>query len=181
VQQAVYDFTTKFTALLASYEKDKKYPVNGAVEIRVTSLDDPTQVAIGSGIKAESPVISALSDDGLAKQNGWDVALWVDVLTIPGTHYSNAFYKDLEAWLLDRFSGNVARTLPEWSKGWAYTAEQGPWTNTKFLDHIRQAFTAGPNDQNNWKFEVDTLKKYDKSNLFTNPLLDQLFTPALLS
>lgn len=175
VQQAVFDFTTQFTSLLASYEKDWKYPVNAAVEIRVTSLDDPASVAIGSGITAESPVISALSYDGLAKQKGWEVALWVDVLTIPGTNYSNEFYADLEAWLLQRFSGNVARTLPEWSKGWAYT-KQGAWTNTGFLDHIRQAFTAGPNDQNNWKFEVETLKKYDKSNLFTNPLLDQLFT-----
>jgi hypothetical protein len=161
---------------LASYEKDWKYPVNAAVEIRVTSLDDPARVAIGSGLTAESPVISALTYDGLAKQNGWEVALWVDVLTIPGTNYSNEFYADLEAWLLQRFSGNVARTLPEWSKGWAYT-KQGAWTNTGFFDHIRQALTAGPNDQNNWKFEVDTLKKYDKSNLFMNPLLEQLFTP----
>jgi len=66
--------------------------------------------------------------------------------------------------------------MPEWSKGWAYTANQGPWTNTQFLEHIRQAFTVGRNDQNNLKFEVNTLKKYDKSNLFTNPLLEQLFT-----
>jgi hypothetical protein len=33
VQQAVFDFTTKFTALLASYEKDGKYPVNSAVAV----------------------------------------------------------------------------------------------------------------------------------------------------
>src|SRR5262249_28236828 len=66
VQQAVFDFTTTFSTLLASYEKDWKYPVNGAVEIRVTSLDDPASVAMGSGLKAESPVISALSDDDLA-------------------------------------------------------------------------------------------------------------------
>ena len=179
VQQAVFDFTTKFSSLLASYEGDKKepkYPVNSAVEIRVTSLDDPANVAVGSGIKAESPVISALSVDDLAKQNGWDVVLWIDVLTIPGTDHSNEFYAELEAWVLERFSGNVARALPEWSKGWAYTADQGPWTSTQFLDHIRQAFTVGRTEQNNWKFEVATLKKYDKSNLFTNPLLDQLFT-----
>ena len=179
VQQAVFDFTTKFSLLLASYEgnkKEPKYPVNSAVEIRVTSLDDPTNVAVGSGIKAESPVISALSVDDLAKQNGWDVVLWIDVLTIPGTDHSNEFYAELEAWVLERFSGNVARALPEWSKGWAYTADQGPWTSTQFLDHICQAFTAGRTEQNNWKFEVATLKKYDKSNLFTNPLLDQLFT-----
>ncbi|MFZ0494557.1 MAG: cholesterol oxidase substrate-binding domain-containing protein [Methylocella sp.] len=176
VQQAVFDFTTKFTSLLESYEKQQKYPVNSAVEIRVTSLDDPANVAIGSGIKAESPVISALRYDNLAKHNGWDVALWIDVLTLPGTNFSTEFYADLEAWVLDRFKGTEARAMPEWSKGWAYAAGQGAWSNTKFFDHIRQAFTPRGDDGNNWKFEVDTLKKYDKSNLFTNPLLDQLFT-----
>ena len=172
VQQAVFDFTTEFTSLLKHYEQQNKYPVNSAVEIRVTSLDDPANVAIGSGIKAESPVISALSYDDLAKKNGWDVALWIDVLTIPGTNYSTEFYADLEAWVLERFpgrDGSAGRAMPEWSKGWAYEAGQGPWSSTKFLDYIRQAFT-------DWKYEVDTLKKYDKFNLFTNSLLDQLFT-----
>ncbi|MFL9935088.1 cholesterol oxidase substrate-binding domain-containing protein [Paraburkholderia sp. RL18-103-BIB-C] len=175
VQQAIFDFTSKFTSLLSAYEKDHKYPINSAVEIRVTSLDDPANVAIESGMKAESPVISALSCDDLAKRNGWDVAMWIDVLTIPGSDHSNDFYTELEAWVLDRFSANVARTLPEWSKGWAYTADQGPWTGTRFFDHIRQAFSADLNDQKNWKWEVGTLRKYDRFNLFTNPFLDQLF------
>lgn len=179
VQQAVHDFTSKFTSLLASYEANDKYPVNGAVEIRVTSLDDPARVAAASGQGAESPLISALSFDDTAKQNGWDVALWVDVLTIPGTTHSNEFYAELEAWVLQRFTGKVARALPEWSKGWAYSADQGAWTDTKFLDHVRQAFTEGRNDRNNWKFVIDVLKKYDKSNLFTNPLLDRLLTQVL--
>ncbi|MGH6813915.1 MAG: cholesterol oxidase substrate-binding domain-containing protein, partial [Methylocella sp.] len=174
VQQAVVDFTTEFTSLLAKYEKQGKYPVNSAVEIRVTSLDDPAHVAIGSGIKAESPVVSALCYDDVAKQKGWDVALWVDVLTIPGTNFATEFYAELEAWILATFNGTAARparTLPEWSKGWGYKAGQGAWSDTLFFDHIRQAFTG-----NSWKFEVDTLKKYDKFNLFTNPLLSQLFT-----
>ena len=176
VQQAVYDFTTKFSTLLARYEADGKYPINSAVEMRVTGLDDPARVALGSGQSAESPLISALSFDEPAKQNGWDVALWVDVLTIPGTEHSNEFYAELEEWIVQRFTGKAARALPEWSKGWAYAADQGAWTDTKFLDHVRRAFTVGRNDRNNWKFAIDALKKYDKSNLFANPLLDRLFT-----
>jgi hypothetical protein len=176
VQQAVFEVTTKFSTLLASYEKSGKYPVNSAVELRVTSLDDPANVAVGPGGKADSPVISALSADELSKNNGWDVAVWIDMLTIPGTDHSNEFYTELEAWILERFSGNGARVLPEWSKGWGYTAAQGPWTSPTFFDHVRQAFTAGRTDQDSWKFQADALKKYDKSNLFTNPLLDQLFT-----
>jgi hypothetical protein len=175
VQQAVFDFTSKFASMLQTYEKQNKYPINSAVEIRVTALDNPGKVALGTGIKAESPVISGLSFDDLAKQNGWDVALWIDVLTIPGTPYSSEFYTDLENWVLERFAGSVARPMPEWSKGWAYSP-QGPWTNTRYFSFIRQAFTNGRSDQNNWKFEVDTLKKYDKYNLFSNSLLDQLLT-----
>jgi len=169
VQQAVFDFTTAFTALLKKYEKDKKYPINSAVEIRVTSLDDPAKVAMGSNIKAESPLISALAYDSVAATNEWDVAVWIDVLTIPGTNFSTEFYEDLENWVIDNFKYKAARALPEWSKGWAYARGEGAWANKNFLDHTRKAF------QNNWKVEVDTLKKYDKFNLFTNPLLDKLF------
>jgi len=174
VQQAVFDVTTKFSTLLARYEHSGNYPVNSAVEIRVTGLDAPASVAVAPGGKADSPAISALSTDELSKKNGWDVALWIDVLTIPGTANSNAFYAEFEAWTLERFSGTTARVLPEWSKGWGYT-DQGPWTSATFFDHIRQAFTEGRSDQSNWKFQADALKKYDTSNLFTSPLLDQLF------
>jgi len=128
VQQAVFDFTTEFTRLLKHYEQQEQYPVNGAVEIRVTSLDDPAEVAMGSGIKAESPVISALIYDDLAKNEKWEVALWIDVLTIPGTNYSNDFYHDLEVWVLQTFPGtknSLGRAMPEWSKGWAY-GQGGP-------------------------------------------------------
>ena len=173
VQQAVADFTAKFASLLASYEMKNKYPINSAVEIRVTSLDDPARVAMGSGIAAESPAASALRTDALTRQNHWDVALWIDVLTIPGTAASNEFYSDLEAWVLARFK-NVARPLPEWSKGWGYTADQGPWTSAPYLDYIRQAFNDGT-AQNNWSDTAATLEKYDKGSLFTNPLLNQLF------
>jgi hypothetical protein len=175
VQQAVYDFTTHFTTMLNSYAANNKYPVNSAVEIRVTALDDPSRVIAGPGVTAQSPTISALSMDGMDVQNQWDVALWLDVLTLPGTAYSNDFYAELEQWILQRFSGAAARTFPEWSKGWAYTSQSGPWTDPAFLTHIRQAFTTGRDPSNNWQYEVDTLKKYDRSHLFTTTLLDQLF------
>jgi FAD/FMN-containing dehydrogenase len=174
VQQAVSDFAFQFDAMLKAYSAPgrEQYPINSPLEIRVTSLDDPSQVGGGN---AESPVISALSQDALAEQKGWDVALWLDILTIPGTPHSSEFYTELENWILQRFSGDAGRTMPEWSKGWGYTAEGGPWTSAGFFEHIRQAFTDGRTDKNNWKYEVDTLKGYDQSNLFSNPLLDQLF------
>jgi len=177
LQQAVHDFATQFTSMLNAYRKKWQFPVNSPLEIRVTSLDDPALVGVPAGATAQSPLISALSYDEVAKQNNWDVALWLDVLTLPGTPYSNEIYEELEEWIQKRFSGTAGRPMPEWSKGWAYTSE-GAWTNTAVMESIREMFTTGRSNDNNWNYEVATLAKYDKANLFTNPLLTRLFTPA---
>lgn len=175
VQQAVHDFATKFVEMLNAYALNGKYPINSPLEIRVTSLDDPAHVGVPAGTTAESPVISALSYDEEASNNNWDVAVWFDVLTVPGTPHSNDFYQELEDWIQTRFNGTAGRAMPEWSKGWAYTSN-GPWTNSDYMEFIRQAFTTSRGDQDNWNYEVATLAKYDKSNLFTNELLGTLFT-----
>jgi hypothetical protein len=177
VQQAVHDFATQFTSMLNAYAKKWQYPINSPLEIRVTSLDDPALVGVPSGATAQSPVISALSYDEVAKQNNWDVALWLDVLTLPGTAHSNEFYEELEAWIQQRFTGAAARPMPEWSKGWAYTSA-GAWTSTAYMESIREMCTTGRSSDDNWNYEVATLARYDKSNLFTNSLLSALFTPT---
>ena len=64
-----------------------------------------------------------------------------------------------------------------WSKGWAYTSA-GAWTNTTFMESIREMFTTDRANDDNWNYEVGTLARYDKSNLFTNALLTTLFTPT---
>jgi hypothetical protein len=185
VQQAVHDFAKKYVELINAYASkgypipfQGQYPVNSPLEIRVTSLDDPALVGVPAGTTAESPVISALSYDEEAKSNNWDVALWFDVLTLPDTPHSNDFYAELEDWIQSRFNGAAGRPMPEWSKGWAYTSTNGPWTNTTYIESVRQMFTTGRTDDHNWNYEVATLAKYDKSNLFTNQLLSTLFTPT---
>jgi Cholesterol oxidase, substrate-binding/FAD binding domain len=174
VQQAIADFTGKFTAMLADYQKKGLYPINSPLEIRITSLDDPAKVAAPAGTTARSPVISSLSYDEVAKQNGWDVALWLDVLTLPGTPAADDFYLELETWITQTFSGPRGRAIPEWSKGWAYTSA-GAWQNQDFFKYIRGQFTTGRSADHNWQYEVATLQTYDKHGLFSNPLLDQLF------
>ena len=174
VQQAIHDFTNKFTALLADYQAKGLYPINSPLEIRVTSLDDPAKVAAPAGATARSPVISSLSYDEVARQNRWDVALWLDVLTLPGTPAADDFYLELETWITQTFSGTRGRAMPEWSKGWAYTSA-GAWQDQAFFNYIRGLFTAGRSADHNWEYEVTTLGTYDKHGLFSNPLLDQLF------
>jgi hypothetical protein len=174
LQQAVHDFTAKYLELIDAYRQQGKYPINSPLEIRVTGLDDPSQVNVPAGQTAATPVLSSLTDDDVAKANGWDVALWLDVLTIPGTPDSNDFFTDLETWLLDRFKGSDGRVFPEWSKGWAYTSA-GPWTSEAFMTHVREAFTTGRASNQTWAWQVATLKRYDQANLFGNALLDRLF------
>jgi len=177
VQQAVHDFTKQYISMVDSYAWKLEFPINSPLEIRVTSLDDPALVGMPKGSTAESPTISALRYDDVAKKNKWDVALWLDVLTLPGTASSNTFYAELEEWLMNRFTGDKGLVMVEWSKGWAYTADgepnAGAWTSAKVMNTIRQNF--GDDD---WNYEVATLAKYDKSNLFTNALLTTLFTPT---
>lgn len=175
VQQAVHDFATQYVNMVNAYAKRWQFPINSPLEIRVTSLDDPAQVGVPTGTTAESPVISALSYDEEARNNNWDVALWLDVLTLPGTPHSNDFYEELEVWIQNRFKGAAGRPMPEWSKGWAYTTN-GAWTSSDYMESVRQMFTTSRGDENNWNYEVATLAKYDKSNLFTDELLGTLFT-----
>jgi hypothetical protein len=176
LQRAVHDFTAQYRVLIEKYQQQGKYPINSPLEIRVTGLDDPSKVNVPAGQKASTPVLSSLAYDDVAKakENNWDVALWLDVLTIPGTPDSNDFFTDLEEWLLDRFQGSAGRVLPEWSKGWAYTSA-GPWTNQTFMEHVRSAFKDGGSSVETWNRQVSTLKSYDQANLFGNPLLDRLF------
>jgi Cholesterol oxidase, substrate-binding/FAD binding domain len=173
VQQAVADVTTQFTTMLDSYQDDGLYPINSPMEIRVTALDDPSKIVAPS---AQSPVISSLSVDPVVEQAGWDVACWFDVLTvIPDGDPQQAyrFYADFEAWLKSHF-GTGFRVCPEWSKGWAYT-NSGAWNDSMFGE-IRNLFTNGRAADDTWAWEVETLARYDSAGLFTNPLLETLFT-----
>jgi hypothetical protein len=178
VQQAVADFTTQFSSMLASFQKDQLWPINSPLEIRVTALDDPAKIVAPSGKPAGSPVISSLSIDPVVMENGWDVACWFDVLTvIPAGDPQRAFdfYAQLEQWFFTHF-GVGFRVCPEWSKGWAYLKSEGPWTNPAVIETIRETFTTGRPADDSWKWEVETLAKYDSGKLFYNPFLEELFS-----
>ncbi|RAM51620.1 MAG: FAD-linked oxidase [Hapalosiphonaceae cyanobacterium JJU2] len=175
VQDAIADFAEQFQKMLSDYQDKNEFPINAPLEVRVTNLDSPDNVPSVAGDSPDRPIISSLATDKLTKQNGWDVALWLDVLTLPGTKLSNQFFSELEAWFIGHFTGNKARIVPEWSKGWAYTPNDGPWTDPKFFERIRETFTVGRDSDDNWQYEVNTLAKYDRYNLFLSPLLKNLF------
>jgi hypothetical protein len=174
LQKAVAAFVETYQALIQKYQSMSQYPVNSAVEIRATALDDPSKVGMPPGQQASTPVLSSLTYDIVASDNAWDMALWVDVLTLPGTPNANDFYADLEGWLTQTFTGSTGRVFPEWSKGWAYSSA-GPWTNPLFLQYVRSAFTKNRASNQTWSWAASTLQQYDASNLFWNPFLESLF------
>jgi hypothetical protein len=187
VQQAVADCTAQFSRMLADYQARELWPINSPLEIRVTALDDPSQVRTPSGQAPASPVISALSVDPVVQNAKWDVACWFDVLTIipqgdPQRAYE--FYEEFESWIYTHFEDGF-RVVPEWSKGWAYTADAGAWTNEAIIDAARQTFTDQRPADDTWSWEEQTLARYDSKGLFFDSFLEQLFgavrTPTTLA
>ncbi|SDS99442.1 FAD binding domain-containing protein [Mucilaginibacter mallensis] len=175
VQQAIADFTTQFETMLTAYQGQNKFPINSPLEIRVTGLDSGDGMPSVTGGPAGRPVISSLATDAETIKNNWDVAVWFDVLTIPGTKYAMDFYTELEEWFTQHFTAPATKVVPEWSKGWAYTTN-GAWTNDAFIDGIKQDFTTNRAADDNWAWEQAILAKYDAYNIYQSQLTQTLFS-----
>ena len=168
IQRVVSEFYTKYQSLIASYKAQGKYPMNGPIEIRATGLDHGSAV-LASG--AEPPAISALLER--TDQPQWDSAVWLNMLTIPGTPSSYDFYSDMAAWSRTNYA-SYAGVRVEWSKGWAYTST-GPWTDaTAISTTIPNDYRIGRTSDQNWDWALGVYDALDPNRIFANPLLDQL-------
>jgi len=167
IQQVIYDFITYYQSQVAVYQADGNYPMNGPVEIRVTGLDTPGDVEMAAAL---SPQLSALRPR--PDQPGWDVAVWFDILTMPGTPTSDEFYQDVEQWMFSHYTGSYAAVRPEWSKGWAYTSTAA-WSDPTMLSStIPAAINAGQNVGDNWTSALAALDTYDPHKVFSNAFLN---------
>ena len=167
VRDVVAKFAEKYDALLNAYREDDKYPMSGPVEVRVTGLEDVTDLHVDGNLKP--PSISALTKSMNASEEV-DTAVWFDILTFPGQSDSNEFYQEIEQWFSDNFDVESVRV--EWSKGWAYTKE-GAWTDDDYLHNtIPQAFAHTPRS---WDSTKKVLDEYDPKGIYTNPFLQNLF------
>jgi FAD/FMN-containing dehydrogenase len=134
------------------------------VEIRVTGLDDPGATGIDG---ARPALLSALCPR--ADHPEWDVAVWLDILSFPGTPAAGRAYRDIERWVFANYRPPYALARPEWSKGWGYTA-RGAWTNHRIVGRtVPETFRAAP-----WNAAVRTLDRLDPHAVFTSPLLRAL-------
>ena len=169
LQRAVSEFVSFFSRLRDEYRSRGQYPMNMPVEIRVTGLDHPQD----TGLRTAQPVaLSPLAPR--ADHPEWDVAIWIDNLSFPGTPLATRFYGEFERWALRNYRPPYACARPEWSKGWAYT-DVAAWANRRTLSStIPAMYSAGRPPGQSWHQVARTLRAYDPHRVLTNSFLDAL-------
>lgn len=167
IQRVVAEFMAQYQGMIHWYQSRGRYPINGPVEIRITGLDHAQDTGVHG---AEAPVLSAISPR--ADHPEWDVAIWLDLLTFPGTPDAHEFFREFEIWAFQHYSGNYAAMRVEWSKGWGYGSD-APWSDPTVLGtHIPDGFRAsGPEG---WDWALARLDKFDPHRVFSNAFLDRL-------
>ncbi|GAA5066499.1 FAD/FMN-containing dehydrogenase [Thermocatellispora tengchongensis] len=169
IQRVVSEFYAFYKARLDAYAAQGRYPMNGPLEIRVTGLDHPADAQVGGAVAAGLSAVRPRPD-----HPEWDVAVWLDILTVPGTAYSQQFYRETEQWILGNYTGSYAAVRPEWSKGWGYSGSAA-WADGPMRDTvIPAAYRAGQSAADNWDAVVATLNSLDPHRVFTNSFLDAL-------
>ncbi|MGW6544967.1 cholesterol oxidase substrate-binding domain-containing protein [Streptomyces massasporeus] len=165
VQWVVSEFAAFYRQRLTAYAARGSFPVNGSVEIRVTGLDDPGDTGVAG---ARPPLLSALRPP--ADHPEWDTAVWLDILTLPGTPDAETFLREIEGFLLRTFDGGFALTRVEWSKGWAYT-DDGVWSDEEVLGAVVPAAVG----RDAWAEADAALDRLDPHRVYGNAFLDRLF------
>jgi Cholesterol oxidase, substrate-binding len=174
VQRVISEFVGRYREVVARYRARGLYPLNMPVEIRVSGLDHPRDIGVDW---AQPALLSALSPR--RDHPEWNVAVWLDILSFPGTPAANRAYRDIERWVFANYRPPYATVRPEWSKGWAYT-ERGAWTNRRMIAHtLPRAFRVARPPDRTWDAAVRTLDRLDPHSVFTSPLLRSLLRPAV--
>ncbi|MCH2145797.1 MAG: FAD-binding protein [Phycisphaerales bacterium] len=170
VQTVLNECMTRYLQLMDAYADEGRYPINGPVEIRVTGLEQANEV---DSAGAREPALSALVPR--PDRPEWDVAVWLDLLTVPGTPDAGPFYTEFETWLYARYGENADATMRvEWSKGWGYT-DDGAWTNAEVMGtRIPESLRTGRPSGADWTAAVRQFDRFDPHGVFMNPFLAQL-------
>ncbi len=169
IQRVINEFTTWYSARLNAYRAAGQFPINGPVEIRCCGLDQPADVKVAS---AGAPTLSSVRPR--PDHPEWDTAIWLNVLGIPNTPGMFQFYREMEQWMMQQFSGSYAAFRPEWSKGWAFTAA-APYKDPAVISgSLPATYRTGVPATDNWDTARATFNALDPARVFSNTFIDQL-------
>lgn len=168
-QQVVHDFVAAYQERLAGYQADGRFPINMPMEIRVSGLDHAGDIGLANAQEVALSAIVPRHD-----HPDWDTAVWLALLTLPGTPDMFDFFRDMEAWMLTRYNSQQSCMRPEWSKGWANT-ETAAWADQDILSReIPAAFSAGRPASADWSAALAQLRAHDPRGIYSNAFLRQL-------
>ncbi|KAB8031803.1 cholesterol oxidase substrate-binding domain-containing protein [Fluviispira multicolorata] len=169
IQRVLNEFYTYYNYLIEKYRERSIYPINGPVEIRVTGLEESDDIINTSALP---PLLSSLKKN--SKYSEWDVGIWLNILTFPGTPYSNEFYMNIEQWIFANYSEPYAAVRVEWSKGWAFE-RNSVWKNKLFIENqISKSFYSEIAPVSDLELASAIYQKYDPYHIFSSPLIESL-------
>ncbi len=170
-QQVIHEFVSVYQERLAAYQAEGRYPVNMPVEIRISGLDHAGDIGLANAQEVRLSALSPRPD-----HPDWDTAIWLAILTIPGTPHMHEFFREIEQWMIGHYTGDYAAARPEWSKGWANTNEAA-WTDADILtQRIPAAHTEGRATTHGWRTSMATLAALDPAGVYQNAFLAKLTT-----
>ena len=168
IQRVLSQFAARHVRRLEELRAAGQFPVNGPVEIRISGIDQPTDVGVPG---AEAPSIAATSPR--RANPDWDVTIWINVLMLPGSPGQAAYCREMERWMRSKFRG-YAVMRPEWSKTWAATNDD-LWADGPTLKRlIPRNASAGRRADENWEWTRKRLNHHDPHRIFSNDFLDRL-------
>ncbi|BBH52342.1 cholesterol oxidase substrate-binding domain-containing protein [Fluviispira sanaruensis] len=166
IQKVLNDLYKQYNYLIDKYRAQSKYPINGPLEIRVTGLDN------ARNLTDTSPILSSIHK--VDSHPDWNVGIWINVLTLPGTPFANHFYTELEEWIYTNYCEPYATVRVEWSKGWAYN-QSSAWVNKNMIRNIiSTSFKNKDDDNSDWDRAASILNENDPHRVFSSPLIDSL-------
>lgn len=156
-----------YDTVAKEFEAEYAYPTAGEFNVRVTGIDDPSDVEIPG---AESPSFSNARP--FPEHPDYDVVVWFEFSAYGETPRVQEFATKLQDLYYRDIHGQLGILRVEWSKGWAHT-EVGPWTNTTVMEHFSRVFSTSDKVEE-WNWAVRVLHGYDPHRIFSNDFLDEV-------
>lgn len=173
VQRVVSEYYAQLVTLREGYRARWDYPMNSCIEVRVNGLERPEDCGVPG---ARSPRLSPLRP--VPGRPELDTGVWLNILTVLGTPKANDYFRDLERWMSQNYSGDYAQMRIEWSKGWAFTAA-GPWTDETLLaETIPESLSMGQAVDDGFRAAIEQLDALDPFRIFSTAFLDRFLPPV---